>query len=150
MKSVLWKIRRSGIQITIEKKKLRQKTEYLFWRKIGRLEFLFCKVSWQKISFQLLINNLCISYSHSSRNIVKPDTKYLFRNYLIDSFAAFTEFPSELDPIMIHDAMTVTCCSITTKMVRFYSKSLLYFTSWMNLQRWLWCFTITWVNFNAS
>ena len=58
--------------------------------------------------FQLPINNLCISYFYSSRNIVKPDTKYLFRNYLIDSFAAFTEY-----------AMTVTCCSITTKMERF-------------------------------
>ena len=77
------------------------------------------KVSWQKIMFQLPINNLCISYFYSSRNIVKPDTKYLFRNYLIDSFAAFTEFPSELDPLMIYDAMTVTCCSITTKMERF-------------------------------
>ena len=37
----------------------------------------------------------------------KPHTKYLFRNDLIDSSAAFYEIPSELNPVVIYDVMDV-------------------------------------------
>ena len=37
----------------------------------------------------------------------KPRTKHLFKNYLIDSSAAFVEIPSELNPVVIYDSMAV-------------------------------------------
>ena len=33
--------------------------------------------------------------------------KHLFRNYLIDSSAAFVDIPSELNSVKIYDAMAV-------------------------------------------
>ena len=37
----------------------------------------------------------------------KPRTKHLFKNYLIDFSRAFVKIPSELNPVVIYDAMAV-------------------------------------------
>ena len=48
-----------------------------------------------------------LALSTAQGTLYKPRTKHLFRNYLIDSSAAFVEIPSELNPVVIYDAMAV-------------------------------------------
>ena len=88
-------IKWSGIQVTIEKKK---QERYLFWKKDRQaLGLLVANYPDKKEAFNYPLNvTLC-----------KPRTKYLFRNYLTDTSISFFEIPSELNPVVIYDAMAV-------------------------------------------
>ena len=46
-----------------------------------------------------------LAFSTAQKTLYKPRAKYFFRNCLIDSSAAFVEIPSELNPVVIYDAM---------------------------------------------
>ena len=48
-----------------------------------------------------------LALSTAQEKLYKPRTKYSFRNYLIDFYVAFVEIPSELNPVVIYDAMAV-------------------------------------------
>ena len=48
-----------------------------------------------------------LALSTAQEKLYKPRTKYSFRNYLIDFYIAFIEIPSELNPVVIYDAMAV-------------------------------------------
>ena len=48
-----------------------------------------------------------LALSTAQGTLYKPRTKHLFRNYLFDSFTAFVEIPSELNRVMIYDAIAV-------------------------------------------
>ena len=48
-----------------------------------------------------------LALSTAQGTLYKPRTKHLFKNYLIDSSAAFVEIPSELNPVVIYDATAV-------------------------------------------
>ena len=59
----------------------------------------------EAFSYSLTIYPLGLSSLQGTLH--KSRTKYLFRNYLIDSTTAFLEIPSELNPVVIYDAMVV-------------------------------------------
>ena len=61
--------------------------------------------------------------------LYEPRTKHLFRNYLIDFSAAFVEIPSELNPVMIYDAMAIIVLLHHNQHGKIYSKFLLKCTS---------------------
>ena len=54
----------------------------------------------KKEAFSYLLTTYLLAHSTAR-------TKYLFRNYLIDSSAAFVEIPSELNPVVTYDNMDV-------------------------------------------
>ena len=48
-----------------------------------------------------------LALSTAQGTLYKSRTKHLFRNYFIDFSVAFVEIPSELNPVVIYDAMAV-------------------------------------------
>ena len=89
-------IKRSNIQITIEKKK-----------KLREISILKKDRQALRLFVAKYPDSSSISSFYSSRKIVQTRTKYSFRNYLIDFYVAFVEIPSELNPVVIYDAMAV-------------------------------------------
>ena len=89
-------IKRSNIQITIEKKK-----------KLREISILKKDRQALRIFVAKYPDSSSISSFYSSRKIVQTRTKYSFRNYLIDFYVAFVEIPSELNPVVIYDATAV-------------------------------------------
>lgn len=60
-----------------------------------------------KEAFSYPVANYPLAFSIAQGTLYKPHTKYLFRSYLIDSFAALVEILSELNPVVICDATFV-------------------------------------------
>ena len=60
-----------------------------------------------KEAFSYPVANYPLAFSTAQGTLYKPHTKYLFRSYLIDSFAALVEILSELNPVVICDATFV-------------------------------------------
>ena len=59
----------------------------------------------KKEAFSYPLTTYALALSTAQKTLYKPRTKPLFRNYLIDSSAAFVGIPSELNPVGIYDAM---------------------------------------------
>ena len=60
-----------------------------------------------KEAFSYLLTTYPLALSTAKGTLYKPRTKHLFRNYLINSSAAFVEILSELNPVVIYDVMAV-------------------------------------------
>ena len=79
----------------------------------------------KKEAFSYPLTTYPLALSTAQGTLYKPRMKNLFRNYLINSSAAFVEIPSELNPVVIYDAI-YGCnlfCSITTNMGGFIQNS---------------------------
>ena len=61
----------------------------------------------KKEAFSYPLTTYPLALSTAQGTLYKPRTKHLFRNYLFDSFTAFVEIPSELNRVMIYDAIAV-------------------------------------------
>ena len=85
-------IKRSHIQITIEKKKPREISILKEDRQVLGPFVAKYPVKKEVFSFPLTTYQLALSTARGT--FYKPRAKYLFRNYLIDYFAAFLEILS--------------------------------------------------------
>ena len=94
-------IKRSGIQITIEKKKKSREISILkeYRQALG---FFVAKYPDKKEAFSYPLTIYSFALSADQGTLCKPGTKHLFRNYLIDSSAAFVETPSDLKLVVIY------------------------------------------------
>ena len=61
----------------------------------------------KKEAFSYPLTTYPLALSTAQETLYKPRTKHLFRNYLIDFSLAFVEIPSELNPVVIYDAVVV-------------------------------------------
>ena len=101
-------IKRSGIQITIEKKKKPRKISILKEDRQALVLFV-AKYPDKKEAFSYPFATYPSALSTAQGALYKPRTKYLFRNYLIDFSVAFVEIPSELNPVVIYGTMPIIC-----------------------------------------
>ena len=99
-------IKRSGIQITIEKKEKPREISILKENQ-QVLGLFIAKYPDKKEAFSHPLTNYSLPFSTAQGTLYKSHRKHLFRNYLIDSSAAFVEIPSELNPVVMYDAMAV-------------------------------------------
>ena len=99
-------IKRSVIQIIIEKKK---KTREISILKENQqvLGLFIAKYPDKKEAFSHPLTTYSLAFSTAQGTLYKSRRKHLFRNYLTDSSAAFVEIPSELNPVVMYDAMAV-------------------------------------------
>ena len=74
------------------------------WQALG---LFVTKYPDKKEAYSYPLTTYPLALSTAQGTLYKPRTKYLFRNYLIDFSAAFAEIPSELNLVMIYDAMAV-------------------------------------------
>ena len=61
----------------------------------------------KKEAFIYPLTTYPLALSTAQGTLYKPRTKYLLRNYLIDSSAALVEIPSDLKPVVIFNAKAV-------------------------------------------
>ena len=99
-------IKRSGIQITIEKKKRPSEISVLKEDRQA-LGLFVAKYPDKKEAFSNPLATYPLAFSTIQGTLYKPRTKHLFRNYLIDISVAFVEIPSHLIPEVIYDTMPV-------------------------------------------
>ena len=88
------------------RKEEKTKRDIYFEGRSAGFRSLCCELSRQKRSFQLPFNNLSISSIYSSKNIVQTHEIFI-QKLSIDFSVAFVEIPSELNPVVIYDAMSV-------------------------------------------
>ena len=100
--------KRSGNQNTIEKKKKPREISILKEDRQALVLFV-AKYPDKKEAFSYPLATYPSALSAAQGTLYKPRTKYLFRNYLIDFSVAFVEIPSELNPVVIYDAMPIIC-----------------------------------------
>ena len=71
------------------------------------LGLFFVKYPEKREAFSNPLTTYPLALSTAQGTLYKPRTKHLFKNYLIDSSAAFVEIPSELNTVVIYDTMAV-------------------------------------------
>ena len=71
------------------------------------LDLFVAKYPDKKESFSYPLTSYPLALSTAQGTLYKSSTKHLFRNYFIDFSVAFVDIPSELNPVVIYDAMAV-------------------------------------------
>ena len=115
-------IKRSGIKITIEKKK-KPRTISILEENRQALGFFVAKYPVKKETFSYPLTSYPLALSASQGTLYKPRRKYLFKNYLIHYCAAFAEIHSVKSSSDLWCYSRNSFCSITTNMGRFVQNS---------------------------